>query len=322
MYKPFADTEYMKNFVRIGTGLVFFLCVSTSLFCQDSKYEIPDLLKGIWQNGNRIISFQQKEPAHIFLKLFYQWYYDRTAEPSFDVPERPRNDATSEVAEEISVAFEPIIEANQDSGAWNVSLYYPGFNETVIVPVAVFNGQMYIDFMIAFEDFEENTLQLQAASNASGITVNLPLIDKEVFSLFNTGNSLYKVRYWQTNMDYEQETQAVFGDSKGEYTVPKHLQIGKTTYTCVPGRGTRIRNIEQLPFENEGYTQSPDGRIWVSDVPYLTLLSEDIGELYTEVEEANSRQRPPRKPPLPRPDVDFHYDVIDELRKVTIIPMP
>lgn len=308
----------MKPYLRLAIGLFFLSVIYVNVFSQETQ--IPKLLQGIWENDNRILTFHESENTSIFLKLFYGWYYDRSGEPILDTPERPKNNSTSAKPEQVSATFEEIIPETEISGAWNINLYYKDFNTYVSVPVAIFEDKLYLDFMLIKP--KEETTELQASSNASGIKISPPIISKEVYSLFDTGNALYKIRYWETGMDYDNVTMAVFTDQEDSYNVPKHIKIGQTIYTCVPGRGTQIRNIQRLPRDFSTYIYSPDNRICATKEPYLTLFSTSQNSLYSTVEEANKRQRPPRKPPLPKPDVDFHYDEIENLRKNTIIPMP
>lgn len=308
----------MKLYVRLATGLVFLSTICVNSFSQETQ--IPKLLQGIWENNNRIITFHQEENTSIFLKLFYGWYYDRSGEPVFETPERPRNNSTSETPEQVTATFQEIIPETETSGAWNINLYYKELDTSVSVPVAIFDNKLYLDFMLVIENDE--TTELQAASNADGIKISPPLVSKEVYSLFDSEDALYKIRYWETDMDYDSETKAVFTNQEASYNVPKHIKIGQTIYTCVPGRGIQIRNIQRIPRDFSAYTYSSDNRICATKEPYLTLFSTNQDSLYPEVEEANKRQRPPRKPLLPKPDVDFHYDDIEKLRKYTIIPMP
>ena len=67
---------------------------------------------------------------------------------SADAPARPRNAATSRNSEQVSVSFEPLIPETETSGAWNLHLYYSGFKEEAVIPVAVFGGNLYVDFML------------------------------------------------------------------------------------------------------------------------------------------------------------------------------
>ncbi|MBR5867542.1 MAG: hypothetical protein IKZ04_06485 [Spirochaetaceae bacterium] len=316
-----TDIEYMKMFFKV-TAVFFLFFIPSVLFASDENInieDVPELLHGVWQNDSRIVVFEQKPSMDIVLKLFYGWYYDRTAEPEENVPARPRNDATSIKAQVVTVSFEPIIPESNVSGAWNVVLFYPDFNKTVVVPVAVFNQKLYTDFNILIEN--ENHQVFQAASNASGITVNLPSFSENIYSYYQADENMYKIRYWQTDMDYDSETLAEFKIENENFFVKKHLKVGQTVYTCVPGKGTVIRNVEKISRDLFSFELSPDKRICVNSDCYLSLSQIKADELYEEIKTENSRQRPPRKPLLPPPDVDFHYEQIKDLRKNAIIPL-
>ena len=299
--------------------MIFLFLINSNIFSQENneyifENEIPVLLQGIWQNNHRMISFEQKESAQIVLKLFYGWYYDRVAEPAEIELPRPRNDATSVKSQIIQVSFESIIEPSETSGAWNLVLYYTDFKQSVKIPIAVFDKKLYTDFFIV-RQINENELILQAASNVSDITVNIPCVNENVYSYFKNENIFYKIRYWLTDMNYDSDSIVTF--EKNDFTgeVSKHLFIGKSVYTCVPGRSTKIRNIEFADFNAENIVFSLDNRICTLSEAYLVQTNESDTDFYKDVIEANKRRRPPPKPPLPRPEVDFYYDEIRELRK-------
>ncbi len=317
-----TDIEYMKMFFKV-TAVFFLFFIPAVFFASDENInivDVPELLHGVWQNDSRIVVFEQNSSMDIVLKLFYGWYYDRAAEPRENVPERPRNDATSIESQVVTASFEPIIPESDVCGAWNVVLYYPNFNKTVVVPVAVFGQKLYTDFKIIKEN--ENHQIFEAASNASGITINLPDFAENIYSYYQSDENMYKIRYWQTDMDYDAETLAEFKVENANYFIKKHLKVGQTVYTCVPGKGTVIRNIEKISKDLFSFELSPDKRICVNSDSYLSLSQIKVDELYEEIDIANSRKRPPRKPLLPPPDVDFHYEQIEELRKNAIIPLP
>ena len=161
----------------------------------------------------------------------------------------------------------------------------------------------------------------QAASNTHDITITTPLLDKEVTSYLVTGSRMYKIRYWQTDMEYDGETQAILTGEDGSHEVPKHLLIGGTVYTCVAGRRVDIRNVEEIPHDLSGFAFSSDNRIVVQKPAYLTKMEEPSSQLYQLIAEANSRRVPPPPPPIPLGDLDFHYEEINDLRKY-MIPQP
>lgn len=376
-----ADTDSTKlSFGRIAAVLLSSF-VSTSLWCQtiDIEYDtqqnwmaleedvvveeqtgsLPSLMSGLWENSHRMVSFESLDSAYLVLKLFYGWYYDRSAEPGairitdtlsttqFDynysaasqdefvarnsvtvteevlqpenLPPRPRNDATSPEAHHLLVEFEPLIPETESSGAWNIWITYPDVKQRHAIPVAVFDGKLYVDFFL--REGDAPTRFFQAASNTHDITITTPLLDKEVTSYLVTGSRMYKIRYWQTDMEYDGETQAILTGEDGSHEVPKHLLIGGTVYTCVAGRRVDIRNVEEVPHDLSGFAFSGDNRIVVQKPAYLTKMEEPSSQLYQLIAEANSRRVPPPPPPIPLGDLDFHYEEINDLRKY-MIPQP
>lgn len=346
---------YGQEYMEDGVGQDFFE-VSTD----GVSSSLPPLLAGLWQNSQRIVSFESLDSASIILKLFYGWYYDRAAElgtetmsesimsttqPDYNysgtsqqdfvarnsvsvteevlqfesLPPRPKNDATSPQGQHLLVEFEPLIPETEESGAWNIWITYPDTKERQAIPVAVFDGKLYVNFYLGSNDNVSRFFQ--AASNTNGITISTPLLDKEVTSYLVTGARMYKIRYWQTDMEYDGETQAILSGEDGNYPVPKHLLIGNTVYTCVAGRRVDIRNVEEIPLDISGFTMSSDNRIVVQKSAYLSLMDNKASELYQLIAEANSRKAPPPPPPIPLGELDFRYAEIEDLRKY-MIPQP
>ena len=347
----FYEQEYLEG----GAGQKLLLASADGI-----SPSLPPLLAGLWQNNQRIVSFENLDSASVILKLFYGWYYDRAAEPGtqtfvdsimsttqldynysgasqqdfiarnsvtitdevlqYDsLPPRPKNDATSPQAQHLLVEFEPLIPETETSGAWNIWITYPDIKERHAIPVAVFDGKLYVNFYLGTSS--PLSRFFQAASNTNGITISTPLQDKEVISYLVTGSRMYKIRYWQTDMEYDGATEAVLSGEDGDYQVPKHLLIGGTVYTCVAGRRVDIRNVEEIPLDISGFTMSSDNRIIVQKSAYLSLMDNNASELYQLIAEANSRKAPPPLPPIPLGELDFHYAEIEDLRKY-MIPQP
>ena len=282
---------------------------------------VPKLLSGYWENNKRIISFEHTESAHIVLKLFYGWYYDSTAESFLENAKelRPRNAATSPQPEVLQISFEELIPETETSGAWNIVIYYSDIKKSLSIPVAVFNKKLYLDFYLL--KTEDTYRVFEKASNVQEITVNLPLVDKEVYSYLDTGNTLYKIRYWETDMDFDKESKAFIQEGNTLYQVQKHLKIGDNIYTCVSGRGVKIRNIEKIPYTIDNFIFSSDKRICVTEKPYVVAMDLETFSIFDNINKANSRKAPPPSPVFPPSDLDFHYDTIEELRKY-MIPQP
>lgn len=335
------------------------MALEEDVVVEEQTGSLPSLMSGLWENSHRMVSFESLDSAYLVLKLFYGWYYDRSAEPGairitdtlsttqFDynysaasqdefvarnsvtvteevlqpenLPPRPRNDAASPEAHHLLVEFEPLIPETESSGAWNIWITYPDVKQRHAIPVAVFDGKLYVDFFLGEGDAP--TRFFQAASNTHDITITTPLLDKEVTSYLVTGSRMYKIRYWQTDMEYDGETQAILTGEDGSHEVPKHLLIGGTVYTCVAGRRVDIRNVEEVPHDLSGFAFSGDNRIVVQKPAYLTKMEEPSSQLYQLIAEANSRRVPPPPPPIPLGDLDFHYEEINDLRKY-MIPQP
>lgn len=59
------------------------------------------------------------------------------------------------------------------------------------------------------------------------------------FIIDNDIEKVYKIRYWLCNVDY--------ADTIIEYEklkIPKYIKINENVYTCVTGRGTKLRNVK------------------------------------------------------------------------------
>nr|WP_318717235.1 hypothetical protein [uncultured Treponema sp.] len=305
----------------------------------------------------------------IVLREFYQRYDDRAAE-SHEYTEknrRPVNDATQKaMPEELNVRFIPLTDelhsgslmTQEDgdtltadgisSGAWNMEVTYPGRKEVYNVPFAVIGSNLYLNFIIKEEDSDKiplsplldgNTMQSgnplagywQDSGNASGILVSPPVNSKELLSFYITESSVYHIRYWRTDMDYDGEKQAVFSDGDETYNVPKHLRVSGETFTCVNGRGSRIRNIEKSDSLPDGYVLNSilvgkkrfgdDGTEFSYNVRTSTICA--LGKPYLVLEEGKtmedilkedaSRKYPGPKPLFPPHGVlDFDWSIIED----------
>ncbi|MBQ0038888.1 MAG: hypothetical protein KBS64_00480 [Treponema sp.] len=303
------------------------------------------------------------------LRTFYQRYDDRVAEPNEYTKNNPRkiNDATQkDMPEELSVRFVPLtyhlgdgmVVEQEDgdqvmadgipSGAWNMQVVYPRRKEIYNVPFAVIGGNLYLNFIVKEEDSDKipqsplldgNTMQSgnplagywQDSGNASGILVSPPVNSKELLSFYITDSSVYHIRYWRTDMDYDGEKQAVFSDGDETYHVPKHLRVSGETFTCVNGRGSRIRNIEKSETLPKEYTlnsivvkktgRSDDGTEFSYSVrtsticamgqPYLTL--ENGKTLEQILKEDAAKKYPEPQPLFPAHGIlDFDWSIIED----------
>lgn len=308
--------------------------------------EVPELLHGIWQGSDRIVMFSGENQFALVLRVFYQWYSDRAAEPaSFrEIKSRDRNNSTKSPAEEISLKFITIFEnSSRTAGVYEISLKYPNEKEIVLIPVCVIDGKIYLDFLIkdsaAKTDFtnlpesqneSKNLLEnenskdgfYRAASSASGITISSPVFKKEVLSYFLNGSDIYRIRYWLSEMEYSY-AQASFTDDNNAgktFFVDRFLRIGSSVYQCTTGLSTKIRNVEKVQLPQKEIATDKNGEIVAFGKPYLILVPDSGNEnsaeiLLSNIEENNKRKKPAPKPLFPASEIDFHWKEISELGK-------
>ncbi|MBO4404773.1 MAG: hypothetical protein J5780_05515 [Treponema sp.] len=331
---------------------------------EENAGTVPLLLEGIWSNRERYVVFDSgfysegKPVMQNILRVFHSFYDDRAAESSEYTEKHPRdvNQATAKrAAEEITVHFHPLTEqlftaeknlnvVNEDgtvlyaleepSGAWDMEIKYPGFKETYHVPLCVIGNELYLDFAVKSISyaFNENPLYgfFKDEGKASGITINPPVYSKELSSYFVSSDAVYTIRYWRTDMEYDGVKTAQFSDQGATYEVPKHLKSFGETFTCVNGRGTKIRNIEKSPdfsgeyksnrvhiertvLDEDGGSHKEESEtctIVAFGKPYLTLLSvKEIEEILRQ----DAEKRPPQSKPLfpPHGLLDFDWSVLD-----------
>jgi hypothetical protein len=339
-----ADILYMTNRLPLAQFALSLCLLSFPFFSAPAQEEIaspvPEALRGVWEGGfdgepkefgGRIVGFYESgsedpdaPPAgmFVFLKLFYGRYYDRTAEfPASAV--RDRNDAAAKTGEALAVSFEETSPATQNSGSWTMRVSYPPYRESDAVALAVIGDNLYLNFHIRYDENPDSRNGIagfwRAGGTASGITASRPYYARSVESFYITGGesplgSVFRIRYWETDAEPDPSARAFFSDGENEYDVDKYIVIGDRTFTCVQGRGTRIRQITRSPLP-ENYELSDDGTLCAFGRPYLARSK--IDDPYEEAARANAKRPPPPRPLFPPSNLDFHYDEIRELRKYT-----
>lgn len=337
-----AFSQPNEGFVSVKNGI----SSSAEVAPRISKEKVPELLRGIWQGSDRLVMFSGENEFALVLRVFYQWYSDRAAEPaSFrELKSRDRNNSTKSPAEEISLKFITVFEnSSKTAGVYEIFVKYPNEKENVLIPVCVIDGKIYLDFLIkdsaAKTDFK-NLLEIQnesknsledentkdgfyrAASSASGIAISSPVFKKEVVSYFLSGNDIYRIRYWLSEMEYSYAQASFTDENNGGKTffVDKFLRIGSNVYQCTTGRSTKIRNVEKVPVPQKEIATDKNGEIVAFGKPYLILVPDSDNEnsaemLLSSVEENNKRKKPAPKPLFPVSEIDFHWKEISELEK-------
>ena len=226
----------MKIFLKINsvfkiTFLILLnLFFTNFVFSQDVILDESEL-QGEWQNSKKFIhfDFENKKIVHE-LKTFY--------------------------------------------GLWRDKPFPTDFSSLKVSPL-VFEKQLFMEYWILdsfFNDEKKSKLKLYLpASNVRKISLDNPEIQEEVYAyLFLSEDIAIKIRYWLVDLDFEFEdleaqrgmitentvdliSNTVLSDLQDEYfrNIKKYLKIGDKIYTCIEGRGTKIRNIEKINFKQQ-----------------------------------------------------------------------
>ena len=215
------------------------------------------------------------------------------------------------------------------------------------IPVAVLDDGLYLDFMIrndqkeagvtadsnagingTAENADENSVFSQETAapfingfwqgiNAkSTIRISPEKNRGQLFSWYITDDATYRLTFWQTDMDADEAAQAVFSDGERIFTIKKFISSGGENYTCATGRRTLIRNIEKFPEYAKEIITDRTGTILVSGKPAFTRADETSkAELENIVRQANARRKPDPPPLFEPKELDWHWDLINQLEK-------
>lgn len=297
---------------------------------------VPSIFDGIWEGSDRYLMFQEKSELEqiidneisydeknfiwIYLKTFYGWYIDRAAEKtSRDTTKFPydSNNTVFRDIQNISIQFRKLIDSD-NCCAFELIISYPRIKEKTVIPVAIIDNKLYLDFAIKTSKDEENNNFLygswSSVGKVSGIKVSKPIVSDSLYSYFITNDSIYVIRYWKTDMEFSNEF-ASFSDGVNKYEIPKHIKSSGKTYTCVTGRSLVIRNVERRNLPLENYVINEEKNVIAFGLPYLTKIQEkcSLKNMMSIVQQSNSRRAP--MPPLPfePSNLDWHIDDITRL---------
>ncbi|MCQ2591534.1 MAG: hypothetical protein MJ188_02015 [Treponema sp.] len=288
---------------------------------------------GIWEGKDRYVFFEQNNAAHpeiaIFLKDYYGWYTDRVAEPDSFSEKEPiiRNAATTKTPEHI---FFELKELSSNSDSWELNLQYSNYQQSII-PICILDDKMYLNFYIKALPSFENTENLNNSNDFSGkngywrgsaisegIKASEQKVQENLTCYYINGNDTFKIRYWISNMDYSNEDAFFTWENKIFY-VNKHILSAGNNYSCTSGKSKKIRNLkEKYDFDFEKALFNSDNTLMILDSePYLYKLldKKTFEDLMKIVKENNSRVRPAAKPLFPESNLDWHWDLINELEK-------
>lgn len=339
------DSSATASIIQINGNAYSFNDNNSSEFSK----EVPSLLEGIWEGSDRFVYFMPVENSlgeksssfALMLKTLYGWYYDRACEDEFlSNYKRDLNSVTASSSEKVSVEFSDVhpvdvsfrtIAEDSSSGVWEILLTYVD-KSTATIPVAIINGNLYLNFITKVISQTENSDLGQnlngywkGIGQVSGITISTPVTAEELVSFYIADNVVYHIRYWQTDMEYS-PLMATFSDGDKTYSVAKHIQSSGKIYTCVTGRSVQIRNVERSPFNFNEYSVNNSLNICAFGKPYLIhrndLDSTNSLDETARIENymqlailANSRRKTDPPPLFPPSDANWHWDEIRELEK-------
>ncbi len=295
--------------------------------CAVLHAEIPEVLHGIWEGKDRYMFIGGNGEFSLILKVYDGWYFDRAAESEGfeEQSTRERNSATGKNPVRIQADFQKISEGGPD-GAYEM-LMYDGKKLVQKIPLAVSDGKIYLDFLVRrnqVDDFfingagvlEGNSLYgyWQGVNSAENIRMDAIKRPESIYSYLVAEDGTYRIRFWNTRMDYDPGLKAAFTDGENIFNIERHILSGGETFTCTSGRSTRIRNVNKfktLPFDAR--TDGAGKILCAGEAAFTKCGESSKDELLQIVRSANSRRRPDPPPPFPEGDLDFHWDLIDRL---------
>lgn len=303
----FADIKNMKKLISF---ILILFSISSLIFSVT-----PEQITGIWEGKDRFIYFGPENEVAFILKDYYSWYYDRVVEPEYfsSLSKRNRNAATPKKPLTYYTSF---LAFNDVNNAWEITIHFDKKSSETI-PVAIENDKIYLSFLIKVpekpsEDLKGQELKdfLDAQKTVFGYWQGLNCNDsiridgrnniQNVYSWFITQDGIYRLRFWETNMEFNPLAIAQFTDGERLFQLNKHIYSCGATYSCTEGRSSRIRNVEKFNNFPQEYSCNDDFTLLFLGSPYLTKLKDQTTE--KELLEIVEKQFKVRKP--------YHYPLM------------
>ena len=271
--------------------------------------DIPDNLKGIWEGKDRFVFFENaaddENPQFVIvLKEYYDWYYDRAAEPaSYSQKEaRTLNSATHKNPEIISFELKQIDDITE---AYQLTVTYSKHYSNT-TSFAIIDDKIYLNMYTKYDQIDDELNKditlYRGYQHSDGFVLNSQPMDENIGLLILLKDKFYDVRYWQTDMDYESSL-VTFKYQNDTFLVPKHLFAEGNNYSSVNGRSKKIRNTQPaFQIQNQKLFYNQDKTVLIlNEEAYLTKLTdkETLNNLFQIIKEANSRRKPDPQPLFP-----------------------
>ena len=271
--------------------------------------DIPENLKGIWEGKDRFVFFENaaddENPQFVIvLKEYYDWYYDRAAEPaSYSQKEaRTLNSATHKNPEIIPFELKQI---DDITDAYQLTVTYSKHYSNT-TSFAIIDDKIYLNMYTKYDQIDDelnkDIILYRGYQHSDGFVLNSQPMDENIGLLILLKDKFYDVRYWQTDMDYESSL-VTFKYQNDTFLVPKHLFAEGKNYSSVNGRSKKVRNTQPaFQIQNQKLFYNKDKTVLIlNEEAYLTKLTdkETLDDLFQIIKEANSRRKPDPEPIFP-----------------------
>ena len=304
----------------------FFVCLLLIEVFYSFAETIPSKLLGIWEAKDRYVFFEQNDQDQpqivVVLKTYYGWYLNRAAEPAEYNEKEPRvrNTANARNAEHIYIQNINVKEtANSLYGS--LDLAFSSWQKNTI-PFFILDNQLYLSYFEKDIREEEPFDFYRGVAPSQGFMISQQSLPENITGYIIDGDKLYDVRYWRTDMDYSTDY-ITFTYKEDSYQIPKHLRSCETNYSSVSGRSKKVRNtVKPFAYRAENFIFNDENTVFTkNEEPYLKQLADrdTFEELIKIIKEANSRRKPDPPALFPESDLDWHWDLIDQLESGNIL---
>lgn len=304
----------------------FFVCLLLIEVFYSFAETIPSKLLGIWEAKDRYVFFEQNDQDQpqivVVLKTYYGWYLNRAAEPAEYNEKEPRvrNTANARNAEHIYIQNINVKESS-NSLYGSLDLAFSSWQKNTI-PFFILDNQLYLSYFEKDIREEEPFNFYRGVAPSQGFMISQQSLPENITGYIIDGDKLYDVRYWRTDMDYSTDY-ITFTYKEDSYQIPKHLRSCETNYSSVSGRSKKVRNtVKPFAYRAENFIFNDDNTVFTkNEEPYLKQLADrdTFEELIKIIKEANLRRKPDPPTLFPESDLDWHWDLIDQLESGNIL---
>ena len=304
----------------------FFICLLFLEVFYSFAEALPTKILGIWEAKDRYVFFEQNDENQpqivVVLKTYYGWYLNRAAEPAEYNEKEPRVRNTANVRNAEHIYIQNInVKETANSLYGSLDLAFSSWQKNTI-PFFILDNQLYLSYFEKDIHEEEPFDFYRGVAPSQGFMISQQSLPENITGYIIDGDKLYDVRYWRTDMDYSSDY-ITFTYKEDSYQIPKHLRSCETNYSSVSGRSKKVRNtVKPFAYRAENFIFNDDNTVFTkNEEPYLKQLADrdTFEELIKIIKEANSRRKPDPPALFPESDLDWHWDLIDQLESGNIL---